>query len=109
MDAITGKKVQEMQMIEQSLQSLLMQKQAFLMESEENDRALHELNNSGDEVYKLVGQLLIKSEKKKILEDLQKKSELLNLRIKNLEKQELSMTDKLENLRQDISKSFQNE
>ena len=93
-------------MLEQSLQSLLMQKQAFLMELEENSRALQELQISGEEVYKLIGQLLIKTEKKQLIEDLNKKSDLLNLRIKNLEKQEQSLIEKLENLRQDISKTF---
>ncbi|MEK6881839.1 MAG: prefoldin subunit beta [Nanoarchaeota archaeon] len=106
MDQETGKKIQEIQIFEQSLQSILMQKQAFLMESEESEKALQELESSGEEVYKLIGQLLIKSDKTRVIEELKKKTGLLNLRIKNIEKQEQSLIEKLESLREDIAKTF---
>lgn len=109
MDSQTGKKIQEMQMLEQSLQSLLMQKQAFLMESEESEKALEELSQSGEEVYKIIGQVLIKSNKEKIIEELKKKKELLDLRIKNIEKQENSLLERLEDLKKDITNSLQSQ
>lgn len=105
-DEATGKKFQEMQSLEQTLQSILMQKQAFVLEQEETEKALSEIKNSGDEVYKLIGQLLLKSDKGKIMEDLEKKNEILELRIKNLEKQEDSLNERLEKLREEVSKSF---
>ena len=57
---------QEMQMVEQSLQNILYQKQAFQMELSETESALTEIEKSGDEVFKIVGQLMIKSDKIKI-------------------------------------------
>ena len=66
------KKIQEMQILEQNLQSLLLQKQAFQMELSETQSALKEIENSGEEVFKIIGQLMIKTDKSKI------KQELLN-------------------------------
>ena len=59
----TEKQIQEMQILEQNLQNILMQKQAFQMEITETQSALEEIENSGDEVYKIIGSLMIKSEK----------------------------------------------
>lgn len=95
-------KIQELQLLEQSLQNTLMQKQAFQMELSETQAALGELKNSGDEVFKIIGQLMIKSEKSKITDDLENKEKILNLRISTLEKQENSLTEKFEDLRKEI-------
>ena len=95
-------KIQELQLLEQSLQNTLMQKQTFQMELSETQAALGELKNSGDEVFKIIGQLMIKSEKSKITDDLENKEKILNLRISTLEKQENSLTEKFEDLRKEI-------
>lgn len=95
-------KIQELQLLEQSLQNTLMQKQAFQMELSETQAALGELKNSGDEVFKIIGQLMIRSEKSKITDDLENKEKILNLRISTLEKQENSLTEKFEDLRKEI-------
>jgi len=95
-------KMQELQLLEQGLQNTLMQKQAFQMELSETQAALGELKKSGDEVFKIIGQLMIKSEKSKITDDLESKEKILNLRIEALEKQESSLTEKFEGLRKEI-------
>jgi len=97
--------IQEVQILEHNLQNLLMQKQAFQIELSENSSALKEINNSGEEVYKVIGQLMIKTEKKRIKEELEKKEKIINLRIKNLEKQEISLTSQLKELREKILSS----
>ena len=63
-------KIQEMQLLEQNLQNILMQKQAFQMEQAETDSAVKEIESAGDEVFKIIGQLMIKSDKEKIKEEL---------------------------------------
>ena len=95
---------QEMQILEQNLQNLLLQKQAFQMELVETQSALKEIKKSNDDVFKLIGQLMIKTEKKKIIDELENKNKILELRIKNLEKQEVFLTDKLEKIREEIMK-----
>jgi len=99
-------KLQEMQFLEQNLQNLLLQKQAFQMELSETKSALEQLKDSGDDVFKIIGQLMIKSEKKKIKDELLNKEKILDLRIKTLEKQEKTFTEKLEQIRQQVMKEM---
>ena len=74
------------------------------MELSETETALEEIKNSGEEVFKIVGQLMIKSEKKKIEEELLQKIKLLQLRCNSLDKQEKIFSEKVESLRKDILK-----
>ncbi len=96
--------IQEMQLLEQNLQNILMQKQAFNMELAESNSALQELQKAGEEVYKIVGGLMLKSDKSKVLEDLENKKKLFELRLKNLEKQEITLSEKVDLIRQEILK-----
>lgn len=96
------KKIQEMQMLEQNLQNLLFQKQAFQMELSETKSALKEIENSGDEVFKIIGQLMIKTDKTKMKEELTNKEKIIALRIKSIEKQETILAKKLEDLQKEI-------
>ncbi len=96
------KKIQEMQMLEQNLQNLLFQKQAFQMELSETKSALKEIENSGDEVFKIIGQLMIKTDKTKMKEELSNKEKIITLRIKSIEKQETPLAKKLDDLQKEI-------
>ena len=102
MAKINEKKVQEMQILEQNMQNLMFQKQAFQMELSETQVALKEIENSGDEVYKIIGQLMIKSEKSKVKDELLNKEKIIELRVKSIEKQEDSFAEKLEKLREEF-------
>lgn len=99
-------KIQEMQFLDQSLQNLMMQKQSLQIELSETQSALKEVKNAGDEVYKIIGQLMIKSDKARTLEDLKDREKMLELKIKAFEKQESSMAEKIEKLREEITKSL---
>ena len=57
---------------------------------------------SGDEIFKIIGQLMIKSEKSGILEELSNKEKILEMRLKKLEQQEESFMKKLEKLREEV-------
>jgi len=95
------RKIQEIQIIEQNLYNLLLQKQAFQMEISETRAAKKEIETSKD-IFKMVGNLMIKADKEKIKEELLNKEKLLNLRIKSLEKQENSLTEKRNSLRKEV-------
>jgi prefoldin beta subunit len=103
---VDEQKLQEMQILEQRLQNSILQKQAFEMELAETSSAIKEVEKSGDEVFKIIGQLMIKAEKKKIQEELDSKSKILELRIKTLGKQENSLTEQLDKLRDEITGSM---
>ena len=99
------KKLQEMQFLEQNLQNILMQKQAFQMELSETDSALAEIKNSKEDVYKIVGNLMIKSDKSKVQKELEAKKKLLETRLKALDSQEETFSEKLTSTREEIMKS----
>jgi prefoldin beta subunit len=97
-------KLQELQILEQNLQSVLMQKQTFQIELAESQGALEELEKSGEDVYKIIGQLMIKTEKEKMKSELEEKKKMLELRLKTFENQEKSSTERLEELRKEFLK-----
>ena len=97
-------KIQEMQILDQNVQNLFLQKQSFQIEISETQLALKEIENSGDEIFKMVGQLMIRSDKAKVKEELLNKERFLDIRIKSIEKQESYLTEKLEKLREEIIK-----
>lgn len=92
-------KIQEIQLLEQNLQNLLFQKQAFQMELSENEAALEELKKSGEEVFKIIGNLMIKTNKNKTIEELENKKKFLELRFTTIKKQEDTLSQKLEKIR----------
>ena len=95
-------KIYELQVLEQNLQNLILQKQAFQMELSETESALEEINKSGEEVFKIIGQLMIKKNKEEIKKDLEEKQKILNMRLKPFEKQESTILGKIEEIRQEI-------
>src|SRR3989344_7384559 len=102
LDKETQKKIQELQIYEQNLQSLIMQKQAFQMELTETENALSEISKTKEDVFKIVGQIMIKSDKQEIKKDLEKKQEIISLRLKSIEKQENEFTKELEKIREEV-------
>ncbi len=98
-------KIQEMQFLEQNFQNLVLQKQAFQMELSETNSALKELEKAGEDVFKIIGQLMIKADKSKTKKELENKKKTLDLRVKAIEKQETTLADRLEKLREEVAKS----
>jgi len=98
-----------LQQLQQTLQSVLAQKQQVEIELTEIEQALGELQKTSDEVviYKAIGTLLVKAEKAKITVDLNERKELLNTRATVLGKQEERIRTQLKDLQaklqQDLS------
>ena len=67
-------KLQELQILEQNLQRIMMQKQTFQMELAETDSALNEVSASKEDAYKVIGQLMIKVSKDKVRVNNQEKN-----------------------------------
>ena len=95
-------KLQELSFLEQNMQNLLLQKQAFQMEMSETISALNEIKKSSDDVFKILGQLMIKVNKKEILEELENKEKLLKFKLDSVDKQENSLNDKIISLRDEV-------
>ena len=97
------KKIQEMSILEQNLQNLLFQKQAFELELDETISAMKEIETSGDEVFKIIGQLMIKTEKSKIKKEIKEKQKILDMRINSFEKQEGYLREKIDKIREELT------
>jgi prefoldin beta subunit len=79
-----------LQQLQQTLQTVLTQKQQLELELTEIDQALSELEKTDEAtpIYKSIGSLLVKAEKPKVTTELTERKELLNTRIGVLGKQE---------------------
>lgn len=97
--------IQEIRILEQTLHNLSFQKQAFQLELSETIESLNSLDSSGEEVFRLIGQIMIKTDKAEIKEELLNKQKFLELRIKSLEKEEESLSKKILSLREELLQS----
>jgi len=104
-DSETAKKIQELQILDQNLQNFILQRQAFQFDLNETVTALEELSKAKDDVYKIIGQVMLKTKKEELKKELEEKKELMNLRLKSLEKQEQLTREKLLKLRDEILKT----
>ena len=79
-----------LQQLQQTLQSVLAQKQQVEMEKNEAEQTVAELQKTADDavIYKAAGSLLIRAEKAKITEELVERKELLETRSTVLSRQE---------------------
>jgi prefoldin beta subunit len=105
-DKETQEKIQELQSYEQNYHGLLVQKQAFQIELNETENALSEISKSKGDLFKLVGQIMVKTDKEKLVQELTRKNELLSLRLKSIEKQEEQLTKQVEELREEVLKKL---
>ena len=88
----------KIQQTQQNLQSVMAQKQQIVMEIAESDKALEELKKAADDdtVYKHAGSVLIKSNKKELIAELEERKELANTRSTVLEKQEARIKESMQ-------------
>ena len=79
-----------LQQLQQTLQTILAQKQQVEMEKTEVDQTLAELQKTTDEavIYKAIGSLLVKAEKTKVTEELNERKSLLDTRSTVMARQE---------------------
>ena len=102
--------IAKMQQSQQNLQSILMQKQQVEMENAESDRALEELKKASDDdqVFKYAGTILIKSDKKSLIDELEEKKELSKTKSTVLAKQEERLKTSLQEQEQKIQEMLKN-
>ncbi len=101
----TEEKIMQMQIVEQNLQNVLIQKQSFQAQLIELDSALEELEKSSEQ-YKIVGSIMVSSEKEELKKDLKSKKEMLEFRVKALEKQESQLKEAATKLQTELLKEL---
>ncbi|MEK6933444.1 MAG: prefoldin subunit [Nanoarchaeota archaeon] len=97
-----NKKVQELQILEQQKQIFLMEKQSVQVELNEVNNASDELKKTDDEVYKILGGIMIRTNKNVLIQELNEKQRVLNIRISAFEKQEKLIEEKINKIRSEV-------
>jgi prefoldin beta subunit len=89
--------IMKLQQSQQSLQSVMTQKQHLEMEKAETAKALDELKKvaDGDAVFKQAGTVLIKAKKQELIDELEEKAEMAKTRVTVLDKQETRLKESL--------------
>ncbi|MBI2548564.1 prefoldin subunit [Candidatus Woesearchaeota archaeon] len=104
----TEKKIAQLQLLEQNLQSLLMQKQQFQTQEMEIASALEELEKT-TKSYKIVGNIMVVVPQEDLKRELTTKRETVTIRIKNIEKQETAVREKAKKLQTEVLGKMQEE
>jgi prefoldin beta subunit len=90
----------KMQRLQQTLQSILAQKQQVQVESSETEQALGELQKMTDDavIYKAMGTILVKTERTKMITELTERKDLFSTRVTVLGKQEERLRNQLKDI-----------
>ena len=97
---------QDLQILEHNLGNIIAQKQAFQLELNETLNAIGEIKKTSEEVYKIVGSIMVKADKEKTLNDLEEKKKILELRNSSLDKQEKLFEKKAKDLQESLKKEI---
>ena len=97
----TQEKIQRLQMIEQNLQNFMAQKQQFQSQLFELENALKELGTTS-QAYKIIGNIMVASDKEALTKDLEQKKEIAELRISSIEKQEKQLKEKAKKIQEEV-------
>ncbi|MGM5482552.1 MAG: prefoldin subunit beta [Nanobdellota archaeon] len=101
--------IEKLQLLEQNLQQYLQQRQQYQMHLKEVESALSELDNS-KETYKIIGNIMVDTDKTQLKQELESKKNTYELRIKSIENQEKKIKEKAQELQQSaLEKEGQND
>jgi len=101
-------KIVQLQTMEAQLNNLLMQRQTFQSQLYEVENALIEMGDAS-ETYRVVGQVMVATDKPKLESDLKNKKKLLETRSNSLEKEETGLKERFEKLQAEVMKEIENE
>ena len=97
--------IHQLQLLQQNLQNILLQKQQLQAQLTEIDSALVNLQGT-EKVYKILGHLMISASKENISQELEEKKETFTLRLKNFITQEGKLKKGMEELQKEVIKEL---
>ena len=101
-------KIVQLQTMEAQLNNIVMQRQTFQSQLYEVENALIEMGDAS-ETYRVVGPLMVASDKPKLEADLKDKKKLLEARSNSLEKEEVGLKERFEKLQTEVMKEIEDE
>jgi len=100
-------KIAQLQLLQQNLQNILMQKQQLQNALIELESALQEIKNS-EKCYKILGQIMVDVSKDSLSQELREKKEMNGLRLKNYLSQEEKLKKNIEDTQKEIMQDMKN-
>jgi len=100
--------IKELQLIEQNSQQYQMQRQQFQTQLTELESAIQELGKT-DTSYKIIGNIMVKTDINAQKKELTRKKEMFEIRIKTLEKQEKKLKGKAKELQEQVLTDMKND
>jgi len=104
-DKETEQKINQLQIYEQSLQNIILQRQQIQSQINEMNSAIKGLETS-QESYRIIGNIMVKTDKQELKKEIEEKKTTSELRIKSLEKQEQSIKEKIQSIQSDVMKTM---
>jgi len=101
-------KINQLQLLEQNIQNLSLQRQQFQAQLIEIENALKELETT-TEAYKIISNIMVLTKKEDLTKELKQRKEVTEIRIKNFEKQEEQLRSKAKDLQKEILSSMKKE
>ena len=100
--------VMRLQQLQNTLQALVLQRQSAELELRNVERAIEELEKTSDDavVYKSAGPLLVRRDKESLVKELSERKEILNARLKVLERQEERTRERIRELQSSVQKEI---
>lgn len=97
-------KINQLQILEVNVQNILLQKRTLQVQLLEIENALKELQTNNEETYKIISNIMIKTSKESLIKELNSKKEIIDIKLKSIEKQETGIMEKAARLQQEILK-----
>lgn len=94
--------LQELQFLEQNLGSVLMQKRAIDMEIAELESSLEEVKKTDEGIFKMIGNIMIKTNKESVEKDLEEKIKRTKSKAKAYDTQEENISKRIKELREKV-------
>jgi len=98
-------KVQQLQLLQHNIQNINAQQQLLYNQALELESAVRELGIS-KKAYKIIGSLMIEDAPEKIIQELNNKLEMVNLRLKSFNESEEKLKKNIDLLQKDVIKEL---
>jgi prefoldin beta subunit len=100
--------IAQLQQLQQQAQAVVTQKSQIEALLREIEAALKELEKSGEDsvIYKSVGEILFKTDRQKLLEELKERKDMMELRLKTMSKQEERIQGRFTQLQEQLKLSL---
>ncbi|MCS7138433.1 MAG: prefoldin subunit beta [Crenarchaeota archaeon] len=97
-------KLSRLQQLQQTLESLYIQKEQAKMEARELESALQELSSVDENtpVYRITGRILIRKNKADLINELNEQKELIKVKISAIERQESKIRERASELENEL-------